>query len=89
MARVTILGFIFMTALCASAQAQQETLVMRADGAPVTVRTDESGTTVDSEKKGFAGEPISPQEEAHWAKVYELTKEGGRVVAHRPAPTAR
>lgn len=89
MARTTILGLILMSALAAGAQAQQETLVVRADGAHVTVRTDESGTTVDTEKQGFAREPISPQEEAHWSKVYELTKEGGRVVAHRPAPTAR
>lgn len=65
------------------ALAQQETLIVRADGAHVTVLTDESGTTVNEEKVSFAAEPISPQEEAHWTRVHTLTKDGGKVIAHR------
>ena len=50
----------------------------RPDGTYVTVRTDESGTTVNEEKQGKAREPISPGDEAHWGKVFQLTKAGAR-----------
>ncbi|MDP2355271.1 MAG: hypothetical protein Q8M31_04325 [Beijerinckiaceae bacterium] len=73
---------LFLTASTV-ALAQQETLVVRSDGAHVTVRSDESGTTVSEEKAGFVTEPISPQETAHWNRVHELTKDGGKIIAHR------
>ena len=65
------------------AMSEQETLVRRPDATYVTVRTDESGTTVNEEKQGKAGEPISPGDEAHWGKVFELTKAGAQVISHK------
>ncbi len=81
--RLKICCLTLMLTASTMALAQQETLIVRADGAHVTVRTDESGTTVNDEKAGFAAEAISPQEDAHWSRVHTLTKDGGKVIAHR------
>ena len=56
---------------------------MRVDGSYLTVRTDESGTAVIEEKEGLARTPVSPEESAHWNKVFEFTKERGKIISNR------
>jgi hypothetical protein len=87
--RTLVLTLLCMAGLVTSAMAQTETLLSRSDGAHVTVRTDESGTTVNDEKQGTERAPISPEEKAHWDKVFELTQGGARVLSHRTPPPAR
>ena len=69
--------------LTGPALAQQETLIQKTDGAYTTVRSDESGTTTIDEKEGPKDVPISPQEKAHWEKVFEFTGQGGKVISHQ------
>ena len=80
-AAITSLPIILL--LTCAASAQQVTVVEKAGGGIVTVRTDESGTTVNEEKTGVRNEPISPGDLAHWSKVYEFTKDGAKVLSHR------
>ena len=67
--------------LASGALAQEhETVVKKPDGTTVTVRTDESGTTIIKNTPAEAAKlPISPGEKEHNDKVYELTKQGGKV----------
>lgn len=69
--------------LTVPALAQQETLILKADGAYSTVRSDESGTTTIDEKEGPKAVAISPEEKAHWEKVFEFTGRGGKVISHQ------
>ncbi len=87
--RMKICCLTLMLTASTVALAQQETLVVRSDGAHVTVRSDESGTTVSEQKAGFVAEPISSQETGHWNRVHELTKDGGKIIAHRSEEGAK
>ena len=70
--------------LVSPAWAQTETVIQRPSGERVTVRTDESGTTVIQTKSGAAAKlPEGPGEEAHRDKVYEFTREGGKIELER------
>ena len=64
--------------------AQTETVIQQPSGARVTVRTDESGTTVIQTKPDDAAKlPEAPGADAHRDKVYEFTKEGGKIELER------
>lgn len=80
--RLVILSLSLALSLTSHVWADQETLLEKADGNHGTVRTDESGTTIEA-LKSVRTEPVSPAEKQHWGKVFELTKEGGRILSHR------
>lgn len=62
--------------------AQEETKVITPDGQNLTVRTDESGTTVSKDDPGAA--PATTQlEQQHREAVKEVTKSGGEVMQER------
>lgn len=81
--RLIAFTLLVFAAFTTTSGAQQETVLTRDDGAYLTVRTDESGTTVIEEKEGLARTPVSPEESSHWNKVFEFTRERGKVVSHR------
>ena len=75
---------VSVLALLAGPAIAQETLIQKTDGTYSKVRSDESGITTIDEKDGPKAVPISPQEKAHWEKVFEFTGQGGKIISHQP-----
>jgi hypothetical protein len=83
-------GLAALVLAAAPVAAQQETTVKDASGDRMTVRTDESGTTVINEPKGEAGAPaVLPAEQQHREKVQELTRGGGKVESEKSGAAAQ
>ena len=81
-ASLLIFGFAFLAA--GPAVSQTETVIKQPNGERVIVRTDESGTTVIQAKPDEAAKlPEPPGPDAHQNKVYEYTKENGKIELER------
>jgi hypothetical protein len=79
-ARIALCLALTLAAL--PARADEETKVRAPDGQNLTVRTDESGTTVSKDAPGAV--PATTQlEQQHREAVKEVTKSGGEVLEER------
>ena len=79
-------AFVALAFVCAAAPAwaQRETVIVTPGGEKVTVRTDESGTTVIRNDPGQNAKlPLRPGMDAHREKVDEFTREGGKIELER------
>lgn len=72
-----------LTLAALPARAAEETKVRAPDGQNLTVRTDESGTTVSKDAPGAAAPAPTQLEKQHHEAVKELTKSGGEVLEER------